>query len=783
MANYFMQRITGGSNALEKSHELLNNGFLSIGWKDFSTKEFAKDVRAGGMQVIENKYKSEGWNLKRNRWSLWRFICQMHSDDYVLVPGFPNYSKVSIYKIVSNEIYTNDCDEIKNIKIDSKVDLGFYRKVEIVSDKISRSTLSDNLYRRLKIQQTNSCINDLHKDIDDVLNGETQIESKETTFDITTAVYCIKNSRDNGKKTLLEENLTYRIPIYQRPYSWSDKEVERLLNDIFYGYYGGVEDEENSNVSSEPMFIGNMQLTNRFENDEQEQYVDVVDGQQRISTLFVLLKYLSVKYKDELHIDFEWLETGVADENLKLEELKNIEESVDRKYNDNRYLKNYDYISRYFDSKLNNVKNFDVKSFVDYIFNSIYFVVVETQASLSQIVKIFNSINTAGLPLNPENLFKLQMSEYLQLQSNGSLSQDDAFKRVDVLYKKVSEKNNYYKKEYSILTILRQYQYYIVAKYKLPIILYKFSVEKFYDNLFETLLGVRVWEHFTKVNDANNKMEIIKYEQIEWMIDVVYKWDELCKNETDKEKIFNRRIIYWTRYSQYANIAYLILFQINEEGTKEYIDNLLSLLSKLFIIYSLEYAKAINGMHSLMYSIREYIVNNEFSKATTEVQNKINEYSADKLINNLGAEIAIMSTAVNKNLICRLSEFLLIKTDKEMNSENMIKLLFETRADVEHIHANANSEECVGINSLLQNSIGNLMLLEYDINRSIQAIPFEEKKKRYKESKFKTTKVISKENSWGSEQIKKRKEEQVKLIKEFLMPEKKENSEPNTLQI
>ena len=634
--------------------------------------------------------------------------------------------------------------------------------------------MSENLYRRLKIQQTNSCINDLAKDVEAVIKGETQKVLKEPTFDIETDVYCINNTRNQGKKSLLQKGLTYRIPIYQRPYSWEEKAVQRLLDDIFYGYYGGVEDDENNKVSSEPMFIGNMQLTNRVANGEnQEKSVDVVDGQQRISTIFVLLKYLSIKYKNQIDIDFEWLETSVANEKHKLDEFKSIKESVNRKYNDNRYLTNYEIIGNYFDSKLREVKNFDVKGFVDYIFNRIYFVVVETKASLSQIVKIFNSINTAGLPLSSGDLFKLQMSEYLKLKSNENLTQDQAFVKVDELYKKITEENNVHKKEYTILTILRYYQYFLIAKHKLPRVLYRFSVEKFYDNLFETLFGVREWEHFTKAKE--HKVEI-KYNEILKMIDVVYEWDDLCKKEKDKEKIFNRRIISWTRYSQYVNIAYLMLFM---GRSKDEIDKLLSLLSKLFIIYSLAYAKAVNEIHSLMYYIRECIVDNK--SAEEFVQEKIDKSSADTLTNMLGAEIANKSTPVNKNLICRLSEFLLWKKDDKKNPDDMVKMLFETKVDIEHIHANANNKECQGIDSSLQNSIGNLMLLEYDINRSIKAMPFGEKKERYKGykgnkgSEFLTVQEVSKEEKWGEDEIKGRKNHQVNQIKDFLKIENNKN--------
>jgi hypothetical protein len=93
--------------------------------------------------------------------------------------------------------------------------------------------------------------------------------------------------------------------------------------------------------------------------------------------------------------------------------------------------------------------------------------------------------------------------------------------------------------------------------------------------------------------------------------------------------------------------------------------------------------------------------------------------------------------------------------------------------DIEHIHATANTNECVDINDDLQNSIGNLMLLEYDINRSIQDSSFAEKKKSlkgkdYSTSKFLTANDVASLDQWGVKEIEERKDKQVESITDFL---------------
>ncbi len=68
----------------------------------------------------------------------------------------------------------------------------------------------------------------------------------------------------------------YRVPRYQREYVWGEGNVQRLLDDIFDLYDATGGDSE--------YFIGSIVT----QQDEDEQF-DLIDGQQRITTLFVVL--------------------------------------------------------------------------------------------------------------------------------------------------------------------------------------------------------------------------------------------------------------------------------------------------------------------------------------------------------------------------------------------------------------------------------------------------------------------------------------------------------------
>ena len=73
--------------------------------------------------------------------------------------------------------------------------------------------------------------------------------------------------------------VNYNIPEYQRGYKWAIKQVLKLLEDI-----EGFNIDENN----EDKFYCLQNITIVKNND----YYDVIDGQQRLTTLFIILSYL-----------------------------------------------------------------------------------------------------------------------------------------------------------------------------------------------------------------------------------------------------------------------------------------------------------------------------------------------------------------------------------------------------------------------------------------------------------------------------------------------------------
>ena len=74
----------------------------------------------------------------------------------------------------------------------------------------------------------------------------------------------------------------YYVPVYQRPYSWEDEQIDVLLNDIFEAYH--------SDNREEGYYIGNIIIYDKNEKiDGHIKKYSIIDGQQRITSFSLIL--------------------------------------------------------------------------------------------------------------------------------------------------------------------------------------------------------------------------------------------------------------------------------------------------------------------------------------------------------------------------------------------------------------------------------------------------------------------------------------------------------------
>jgi hypothetical protein len=257
----------------------------------------------------------------------------------------------------------------------------------------------------------------------------------------------------------------YVVPDYQREYVWTDKEVHQLLEDINEQIDAGSERE---------YFIGTVLVSPT----DQKGHYEVIDGQQRLTTFFLLLcalKHLfqgesqrqtiggliSVSYPDrdgetrtslklepryenagevmaklvELDADPQAVRSGIQASGIpSFGSLENLVNAYGTLY---RYLKdNYDDTSK-------------LKKYWGYLAYNVVFIQISTD--VSSALKIFETINERGVGLNPMDLLKNLL--FTQVKQTQFTQLKDEWKKITKPLEKEKEKP------------LRFLRYFLMANY------------------------------------------------------------------------------------------------------------------------------------------------------------------------------------------------------------------------------------------------------------------------------------------------------------------------------
>ncbi|WP_231263692.1 DUF262 domain-containing protein [Helicobacter pylori] len=237
----------------------------------------------------------------------------------------------------------------------------------------------------------------------------------------------MKPDKKSLKKILVVGNDTYyQIPIYQRPYQWTEENCEKLLDDLFEDY---EEDRESD------YFCGSLVLVKSDPNSKTETY-DVVDGQQRLSTFILLAKVLADLYNDCLDPkNLEHLQEGWKDRHTERKRLSfnTIGSNAEYDFQDaldffddldaskgensksnapskgkNSYLKNAICLKDYLEKK--EIEN--INDFIQWLYFKVNFITI-TCSDTDMVLRIFTVLNARGLPLNATDIFKGELLKKL----------------------------------------------------------------------------------------------------------------------------------------------------------------------------------------------------------------------------------------------------------------------------------------------------------------------------------------------------------------------------------
>ena len=229
------------------------------------------------------------------------------------------------------------------------------------------------------------------------------------------------------KDLFQDKRADFLIPDYQRPYAWGEAECQTLWDDIFTFAIpdeGRTKFDRNSEYSLGPIVT--------FKNENSQ--LEVIDGQQRLTTLMLLLRAFYAKFghmKDEASVETSkdiakciWrtdefgkpdmsalkIDSEVATDKDKDEFLEILKDGVIKAGQKSRYATNYRFFQNCIDDFLAKYPTY-FAYLPTRIMNNCILLPIEAE-SQDTALRIFSTLNDRGMPLSDSDIFKAQFYKY-----------------------------------------------------------------------------------------------------------------------------------------------------------------------------------------------------------------------------------------------------------------------------------------------------------------------------------------------------------------------------------
>lgn len=538
-----------------------------------------------------------------------------------------------------------------------------------------------------------------------------------------------------GDYLKLEEDTVFTIPAYQRAYSWSVDNCDKLWQDI-----NDFVDSE----SKDRYFFGTI-IINCQENDTK---YGLIDGQQRTTTFLLLLKALLVRIniaiertsededsaslcrglqerrrrimgilykaetedisdKPDVEKDSEICRRENILENFSINEQYKTElpailhatdydsaevrvTKIKYKQKDNRYT-NFFRNFKFFYNKISDLSDSQLNSIAKAITDNCEVIEIKSW-QVEQAITMFNSLNSDGLPLYDSDIISAKL--YAEAEKIGQQKEfADLWKELNDIINDLESI-----RIVDINSILMQYMYFVRT-------IEKETISKT-GTIDVTTPGLR--RYFTEINKTP-----------------ITKPIDMCKDLIKLAKI-------WKKVSEYPQMKVLLKFnentklflasyfyrfteeKINETNTKPILDCLLRLFALLELMdvgYSSKYFK------TFLFDVERKFIDKNIP--TDEIVQDFNKHISSNWDKESVKDILHDYDA---NVLVYLNEYLFAQ-------ENNMSFSLETKYDIEHImpHSGYNLQEIRKDAEIdteeefkeFVNKLGNKILLEERINRSI----------------------------------------------------------------
>lgn len=367
----------------------------------------------------------------------------------------------------------------------------------------------------------------------------------------------------------------YVIPNYQRPYSWG--------KDVCYQLYSDITD---AFLSKDDYFIGNIVMAKGMDDKKRP---NVVDGQQRLITLWLFLKVLTLLHPDKTRLQRTLVVQSLLNDeddpriNSKVFEHKDQEniltvlgyslDDFNRQYT--RYADSkgniqigecsrieanaiyiYHWLSEFYERQADDEKR---EAFLKFFLEHVYLLPIELEGetladAASKALTIFETINNRGQSLEDSDIFKARLYEQAQ----------KAHKEKDFISQWLEFTNTCQDMNMTVDDLFRYYYHILRGK----------------DGLTSNESGLR--EYFTRT--GNSALSIKKYDDIIEDLNYIIYFISWMQSQKNAESPYGRWLqvldLYTNQYPKYALVNYLYYY-----GVENNPDNLLSFIKMLVRYY------------------------------------------------------------------------------------------------------------------------------------------------------------------------------------------------------
>lgn len=512
-------------------------------------------------------------------------------------------------------------------------------------------------------------------------------------------------------KSLFSDNKSdFLIPDYQRPYAWQITECQTLWEDTFS--FAIPENDYQKFKSGDEYFLGPIVT---FKNSDGK--LEIIDGQQRLTTLMLLLRALYTHYlvaqdaqtvktreeiakciwktdefsnpiMDQLKIDSQVATDEVKDEFLTILLKGEAPESMK-----SNYAINY----RFFQGKIKELINKMPSSFMYYpvrLMNNCILLPIEAE-SQDTALTIFSTLNNRGLPLSDADIFKAQFYKYYTKKGT-----------KDNFVQRWSKLNTLCEKIFHPITgtpmdeLFTKYMYYERAKQRIDSSTTE-ALRKFYGKDDYAILK----------NDTT-------FQNLE---DLAKFWEDVYTQNEDRFSQDILRKLYVLCYAPNSMWGYVlsVYYMRNRQQDGLLEEEPLAIFLDKITAFIWSYAITNPGVNSLRTPIYAEMINIIDGKSVEFEKFKFDKTSLSTSFGNYEFR---NTRPVTKSML----------TWWAINYANQELPSLEITFDIEHIYArNRNEKEQSLSNPVKVESLGNKAVLEKRINIRASDYRFEDKKKYY----------------------------------------------------